>query len=192
MPLLLQLWARRQATLVRVAAARSAPCIFAPARRQSRLAVALRPRAISTQNDSAAAAPLGQAAQHSAASFRDGAVEPVADAAQAPLTGTPGEIKLTRIERELRDLLLAVLKFDGRNDVTLRIAGGWVRNKLLGLESDDIDIVTDGLPGDELASMIQACVCVCACTHVCTFVRLRAIEFFVHDRAVCISSALSL
>lgn len=34
---------------------------------------------------------------------------------------------------------------------TLRIAGGWVRDKLLGLESDDIDVTVDNMTGTEFA-----------------------------------------
>merc|ERR1719361_71897 len=34
---------------------------------------------------------------------------------------------------------------------TLRAAGGWVRDKLLGISSDDIDIVVDNMSGEEFA-----------------------------------------
>lgn len=37
---------------------------------------------------------------------------------------------------------------------TLRVAGGWVRDKLLGRESLDIDITTDTLSGSQLANRI--------------------------------------
>jgi hypothetical protein len=138
--------------------------------RQSHLAAAFFPRATSARRSVGSTAGHAQATHGAAAFPHNGGygVEPVRrrpadDAAnQGPLTGRPGELKLNRIERELRDLLLAVLQFYGRDDVTLRIAGGWVRNKLMGLESDDIDISTDGLPGEELASMIQGYVQVCA------------------------------
>lgn len=36
--------------------------------------------------------------------------------------------------------------------VTLRVAGGWVRDKLMGKESDDIDIALDSLLGREFAA----------------------------------------
>lgn len=31
---------------------------------------------------------------------------------------------------------------------TMRVAGGWVRDKLLGLESNDIDIALDNMMGE--------------------------------------------
>jgi tRNA nucleotidyltransferase (CCA-adding enzyme) len=37
----------------------------------------------------------------------------------------------------------------------LRVAGGWVRDKLLGKESDDIDIALDDMYGEEFAEMIR-------------------------------------
>ena len=37
----------------------------------------------------------------------------------------------------------------------MRVAGGWVRDKLLGLESDDIDIALDDMMGQEFAKMIN-------------------------------------
>jgi tRNA nucleotidyltransferase (CCA-adding enzyme) len=33
----------------------------------------------------------------------------------------------------------------------LRVAGGWVRDKLMGIESDDIDIALDDMYGEEFA-----------------------------------------
>lgn len=37
----------------------------------------------------------------------------------------------------------------------LRVAGGWVRDKLMGMESDDIDIALDDMFGEEFANMIR-------------------------------------
>ena len=37
----------------------------------------------------------------------------------------------------------------------MRVAGGWVRDKLIGLESDDIDIALDDMMGQEFAKMIN-------------------------------------
>lgn len=42
-----------------------------------------------------------------------------------------------------------------RHDIVLRVAGGWVRDKLMGVSSHDIDIVVQGL-----------CVCVSVCVCV--------------------------
>ena len=41
----------------------------------------------------------------------------------------------------------------------LRVAGGWVRDKLLGRPSDDIDITMDGVTGADFAAMIRAYLC---------------------------------
>ncbi len=38
----------------------------------------------------------------------------------------------------------------------MRVAGGWVRDKLLGLESDDIDIALDDISGETFAKMVAA------------------------------------
>ena len=39
--------------------------------------------------------------------------------------------------------------------MTLRVAGGWVRDKLLGRDSNDIDIALDTLPGREFAERVN-------------------------------------
>ena len=39
--------------------------------------------------------------------------------------------------------------------MTLRVAGGWVRDKLLGRESNDIDIALDTVPGREFAERVN-------------------------------------
>jgi len=38
----------------------------------------------------------------------------------------------------------------------MRVAGGWVRDKLLGKESDDIDIALDDMMGSEMVKMVNA------------------------------------
>ena len=38
---------------------------------------------------------------------------------------------------------------------TVRVAGGWVRDKLLGLSSDDVDFVLDTVTGREFAEAID-------------------------------------
>ena len=40
-------------------------------------------------------------------------------------------------------------------DLTFRVAGGWVRDKLLGNESDDIDISLDKMTGQEFCKYIH-------------------------------------
>ena len=61
-----------------------------------------------------------------------------------------GNISLSQSESLLFDSLKAALP-----KTTLRVAGGWVRDKLLGLESKDIDIALDNCKGTEAALIIQ-------------------------------------
>ena len=44
---------------------------------------------------------------------------------------------------------------NNEKQTTLRVAGGWVRDKLLGKESDDIDIALDDMYGEEFAELIR-------------------------------------
>lgn len=44
---------------------------------------------------------------------------------------------------------------ESRQPLVLRIAGGWVRDKLLGLESHDIDVAVDKMTGYELAQHVN-------------------------------------
>jgi len=59
------------------------------------------------------------------------------------------EITLTPDEEKIFDYL----RYKTGGEVQMRVAGGWVRDKLLGKESDDIDIAVD-MPGYDLAYMI--------------------------------------
>eukprot|EP00882_Tetradesmus_deserticola_P023989 GHRQ01026192.1.p1 GENE.GHRQ01026192.1~~GHRQ01026192.1.p1 ORF type:complete len:205 (-),score=69.62 GHRQ01026192.1:176-790(-) len=85
----------------------------------------------------------------------------VAAAARAAAMAThtvPGNavqdrINLSSEERALFDTLLAAANFAGSNTV-LRAAGGWVRDKLLGLESKDIDIALDNMLGKDFADKV--------------------------------------
>merc|ERR1719336_3270878 len=64
-------------------------------------------------------------------------------------------IKLTQIEQKLFAVLRDVIRT--RNLTTVvRAAGGWVRDKLLGHESDDIDLAVDKGTGMEFAEHIKA------------------------------------
>lgn len=42
--------------------------------------------------------------------------------------------------------------------VELRIAGGWVRDKLLGVASDDIDVAIGGMAGEPFAKIVRDCI----------------------------------
>lgn len=60
---------------------------------------------------------------------------------------------LTDKEQEIFNLLRNVVK-DKAPDTTLRAAGGWVRDKLLGKESHDIDIAVDNMSGAAFANLV--------------------------------------
>ncbi|KKM59934.1 hypothetical protein LCGC14_1546890, partial [marine sediment metagenome] len=63
------------------------------------------------------------------------------------------DIILTPKENNIFEFLRQVKK-DMNLNVQMRVAGGWVRDKLLGKESDDIDIAVD-MPGYDLARIIS-------------------------------------
>ena len=75
------------------------------------------------------------------------------DVPTTDVSGPRDEIQLSSTEKKVTRFLLDVLEYHS-SDATLRIAGGWVRNKLLGLDSDDLDIVTDTISGETLANLI--------------------------------------
>ncbi|KAK4534916.1 hypothetical protein CDCA_CDCA03G0941 [Cyanidium caldarium] len=65
-------------------------------------------------------------------------------------------IELTESERRIFDLLLQVNRYHRLNTV-LRVAGGWVRDKLLGLavQRADLDIAIDDMPGQAYALKVN-------------------------------------
>ena len=63
-------------------------------------------------------------------------------------------IVLTSKEKELFNLLLKINE-ELKLDLVLRIAGGWVRDKIMGKTSDDIDITIDKMTGVSFASKIK-------------------------------------
>lgn len=64
------------------------------------------------------------------------------------------QITLTVEEQELFSLLLEAAKHAG-SGTTLRCAGGWVRDKLLGKESKDIDVALDNMLGRDFADKVR-------------------------------------
>ncbi|KAK4179218.1 mitochondrial CCA tRNA nucleotidyltransferase [Triangularia setosa] len=72
-------------------------------------------------------------------------------------------ISLTPQERQLKNLLLDVAHFidssnsdNSKNEpVVLRWAGGWVRDKLLGIESHDIDTAINNLTGEAFVGKLR-------------------------------------
>lgn len=74
---------------------------------------------------------------------------------------TMTSIKLNDTERQLSDLLVKFgHDWDARNatkdPLTLRFTGGWVRDKLLGQNSNDIDIAINSLTGAEFVDQLHA------------------------------------
>lgn len=65
---------------------------------------------------------------------------------------TPHENKIFEILKRARDLCL---KEKAASELVMRVSGGWVRDKLLGKESNDIDIALDTLSGADFAIAVQ-------------------------------------
>ena len=66
---------------------------------------------------------------------------------------------LTDNEVNVRQLLLDTSNHIGTNNKakpTLRFAGGWVRDKLLGSASDDIDVAIDNMTGEDFGMAMKA------------------------------------
>ncbi|KAK5581934.1 hypothetical protein RB653_003515 [Dictyostelium firmibasis] len=64
------------------------------------------------------------------------------------------DIKLTESEVQLFKELMHVIRDSGCG-TTLRIAGGWVRDKLRGDDSNDIDITLDNMMGEAFAELVN-------------------------------------
>jgi len=60
---------------------------------------------------------------------------------------------LTNAEKSLFAKLRTIAVAEG---AVIRAAGGWVRDKLMGLESHDIDIAVEGMSGREFAEKVRA------------------------------------
>ncbi|KAL1841847.1 hypothetical protein VTJ49DRAFT_6524 [Mycothermus thermophilus] len=97
---------------------------------------------------------------------------PSSSSASAPLTLT---LILTPLEQQLKDLLVSAAKFIDEQDLgdaaptnstdaaapsrreplVLRWAGGWVRDKLLGIESHDIDTAINVMTGEAFVDRLR-------------------------------------
>ena len=62
---------------------------------------------------------------------------------------------LNETEKECFSIILNILKKNNLTSTICRVAGGWVRDKLLGKESDDIDIALNNMKGSKLAQLIN-------------------------------------
>lgn len=68
------------------------------------------------------------------------------------------EIELSVTEQEIFDILNRVVQDEKLDGLTLRVAGGWVRDKVMGnpTKKADIDIAMDKCKGAEFAEMINS------------------------------------
>eukprot|EP00501_MAST-03F_sp_TOSAG23-6_P001957 GSMAST32.ASY1.ANO1.2041.1 assembled CDS len=64
------------------------------------------------------------------------------------------QIKLTPLECDVFGIIREAISL-GNTGTVARCAGGWVRDKLLGKSSDDIDIALNNMKGTEFASLVQ-------------------------------------
>lgn len=64
------------------------------------------------------------------------------------------QILLNNTEKNIFSFLLEANK-KLKLDTTFRVAGGWVRDKLLGQENDDIDIALDNIRGEDFANKLR-------------------------------------
>ncbi len=70
------------------------------------------------------------------------------------IIGKKSDLPLSPKEKNIFEFLRRVKKDNGLN-IQMRVAGGWVRDKLLGQESDDIDIAVD-MPGYDFAKLVAS------------------------------------
>ncbi|KAI1801834.1 hypothetical protein F4811DRAFT_532529 [Daldinia bambusicola] len=83
----------------------------------------------------------------------DSSVQPASQFRKMATQPATTTIELTPKEAQLKDLLLDAAKFidesgETQDPVILRWAGGWVRDKLLGIESHDIDTAINTMTGE--------------------------------------------
>lgn len=67
-------------------------------------------------------------------------------------------VDLNHTERAIFGFLADVAEYVGAKSgatPTLRVAGGWVRDKLMGQESDDIDVAIEGMTGAEFEEQVK-------------------------------------
>lgn len=62
---------------------------------------------------------------------------------------------LTQIEKDAISIILQTSREIGPN-ISVRIVGGWVRDKILGIDSQDIDLAVENVTGDEFGKKLQS------------------------------------
>ena len=67
---------------------------------------------------------------------------------QTEITLTPEEVAVFKVFSDAKDVAGA--------QTVIRVVGGWVRDKVLGMESDDIDIALDDMTGADFAECVLA------------------------------------
>jgi len=83
--------------------------------------------------------------------FWDQVVKPARSVFNLKKMAQNSEITLNETEQQILNLIRQIKP----NEVQARIAGGWTRDKLLGVESDDIDIAVSHMSGFDFAKMIE-------------------------------------
>ena len=67
------------------------------------------------------------------------------------------EIQLTAEEREVFGLLMGVVRERAPSTV-VRVCGGWIRDKLLGIRPKDMDLMVDNITGPDFARLVALAV----------------------------------
>ena len=68
----------------------------------------------------------------------------------------PKELILNITLSEFEKILFSFLLSHNPKNSTLRVAGGWVRDKILGKKNDDIDITIDNISGQEYIKILES------------------------------------
>ena len=69
-------------------------------------------------------------------------------------TSSSHDIEFTERESGIFDIVRDATKCSSKK-IVARVAGGWVRDKILGRPSDDIDIAVDSMSGFEFATLLD-------------------------------------
>ena len=68
----------------------------------------------------------------------------------------PNQINLNIKLNELEQKIFSFFISHNLNNTTFRVAGGWVRDKILGNENEDIDITLDNITGQEYLKYLES------------------------------------